>query len=275
MNLPRTVPSLLAPLLALAIAAALAGCQSDSSSKQAQPTPPAVIPKPPPLAEAPPAYRAQLHAEIAAGFYERGQMQVALQELDEAIKLDPKNAKIYNVYGLVYAVLGEDANAERNFQQALSLAPTDSEIRQNWGWYLCTHGKPRESIPEFEAAIRNPLYKSPDIALTNAGKCSIEIGDKRAGEEYLRRAMTINPNNVSASYNLALLLYRENRVEEARTLMRRVMATPNPAPDALYLGMCIERKAQDRVTEASYVQQLKTRYPESAEAKAIPPGTCQ
>ena len=63
------------------------------------------------------AYRAQLHAEIAAGFYERGQMDVALQELDEAVKLDPKNAKIYNVYGLVYAMLGEDAKAERNFQQ--------------------------------------------------------------------------------------------------------------------------------------------------------------
>ena len=61
--------------------------------------------------------RAQLHAEIAAGFYERGQMEVALQELEEAVKLDAKNAKIYNVYGLVYAVLGQDANAERNFQQ--------------------------------------------------------------------------------------------------------------------------------------------------------------
>jgi len=264
----------IARLALLVFAAALvAGCES-TSSKQAQPAPPPTIPKPPPLQEAPPAYRAQLHADIAAGFYERGQMQVALQELDEAIKLDPKNAKVYNVYGLVYAVLGEDANAERNFQQAIALAPSDSEIRQNWGWYLCTHGKPRESIPEFEMAIRNPLYKSPDVALTNAGKCSIEFGDNRAGEEYLRRAMTINPGNVSASYNLALLLYRESRVEEARTLMRRVMATPNPAPDALYLGMCIERKAGDRVTEASYVQQLKTRYPDSPEAKAIPPGNC-
>lgn len=261
--------------LALLVFAAVlvAGCES-TSSKQAQTAAPPTIPKPPPLQEAPPAYRAQLHAEIAAGFYERGQMQVALQELDEAVKLDAKNAKVYNVYGLVYAVLGEDANAERNFQQAIALAPSDSEIRQNWGWYLCTHGKPRESIPEFELAIRNPLYKSPDVALTNAGKCSIELGDNRAGEEYLRRAMTINPGNVSASYNLALLLYREGRIEEARTLMRRVMATPNPAPDALYLGMCIERKAADRVTEASYVQQLKARYPESPEAKAIPPGNC-
>ena len=269
-----TLARLVSILIAAAMAAVLAGCESTSSKQQAASAPPA-MPKPPPIQEAPPAYRAQLHAEIAAGFYERGQMEVALQELDEAVKLDAKNAKIYNVYGLVYAVLGQDANAERNFQQAIALAPTDSEIRQNWGWYLCTHGKPRESIPEFEQAIRNPLYKSPDIALTNAGKCSIEFGDNRRGEEYLKRALTINPGNIATAYNLALLMYREARLDEARLLMRRIMAAPNPAPDALYLGMCIERKASDRVTEASYVQQLKTRYPESPEAKAIPPGTCQ
>jgi type IV pilus assembly protein PilF len=256
-----------------AFAALVAGCESASKTPPTPPVP--QVPKPPPLQEAPPAYRAQLHAEIAAGFYERGQMQVAMQELEEAMKLDATNAKIYNVYGLVYAVLGEDGKAEQNFKQAVSLAPNDSEIRQNWGWYLCTHGKPRESIPEFEMAIKNPLYKSPDVALTNAGKCSIEFGDNRAGEAYLKRALTINPANISTVYNLALLMYRESRIEEARALMKRIMTAPNPAPDALYLGMCIERKASDRVTEASYVQQLKTRYPDSAEAKAIPPGTCQ
>lgn len=263
------------PLAVLAFAAvSLMGCESTSSSKQSTTSLP-VVPTPPPIQEAPAPYRAQLHAEIAAGFYERGQMDVALQELNQAVKLDPQNAKIYNVYGLVYATLGEDANAQRNFQQALAIAPNDSDIRQNWGWFLCTHGKPREAIPEFEQAVRNPLYKNPDVALTNAGKCSVEIGETRRADEYFKRALAINPVNIAAAYNLALLAYREGRIDEARAMIRRVMQVPNPAPDALYLGMCIERKAGDRSTEASYVSQLRNRYPESAEAKAIPAGTCE
>ena len=83
-------------LTAIALAALIvAGCESASKT----PAPPVVpqVPKPPPIQEAPAPYRAQLHAEIAAGFYERGQMQVAMQELEEATKLDPTNAKIYNV----------------------------------------------------------------------------------------------------------------------------------------------------------------------------------
>ena len=53
------------------------------------------------------------------------------------------------------------------------------------------------------------------------------------------------------------------------------MQQPTPPAEALYLGMCIERKLGDRSAEASYVSQLRNRFPDSAEAKAIPPGTCE
>ena len=268
----RRTPLLVLPLLAAL--ALLPGCES-TSSKQASAPAPAMPPPPPPAQEVPAPYRAQLHTEIAAGFYERGQMEVALQELAEAVKLDPRNARIYNVYGLVYAMLGQDANAQQNFLKAIELAPNDSEIRQNWGWFLCTHGRAKESIAEFEMAVRNPLYRTPDVSLVNAGKCSEVIGERKRAEEYFRRALQINPASSVAAYNLSLLTYREGRFDEARALMKRVMAQASPPPDALYLGMCIERKLGDGPSEASYVSQLRNRYPESAEAKAIPPGTCE
>jgi type IV pilus assembly protein PilF len=265
-------------LLAVPLLAALAlvaGCETTSSTKPASAPTPTMPAPPPPIQEAPAPYRAQLHTEIAAGFYERGQMEVALQELAEAVKLDPRNARIYNVYGLVYAMLGQDANAQQNFLKAIELAPNDSEIRQNWGWFLCTHGRAKESIAEFELAVRNPLYRTPDVSLVNAGKCSEAIGDRKRAEEFFMRALSINPGSGVAAYNLSLLAYREARFDEARALMKRVMAQNNPPAEALYLGMCIERKLGDRPSEASYVSQLRNRYPESNEAKAIPPGTCE
>ena len=252
----------------------LVGCETTSSSKPAAPQVP-VTPPPPPIQEAPAPYRAQLHTEIAAGFYERGQMDVALQELAEAVKLDPKNAKIYNVYGLVYAMIGEDAKAQQNFQQALELAPNDSEIRQNWGWYLCSHGRAKDSLQEFELAVRNPLYRTPDIALVNAGKCAAEIGENVRASDYFKRALAINPKSETAAYNLSLLAYRQGRLDEARALMKRISQLPNPPAEALYLGMCIERKLGDQASETSYISMLKNRFPESAETKAIATGGCE
>ena len=50
-----------------------------------------------PPQKAPPQVRAQLHTELAAGYYERGQMEVALEELNLAIKIDPTYAQAYNI----------------------------------------------------------------------------------------------------------------------------------------------------------------------------------
>ena len=277
---PSTRPNMNAALLRslalvalAAIVAALGGCGSTPANSNPPPAQPPQAPVKAP--EVSPKDRANLHAELGAGYYERGQMDIALQELNEAATLDPSNARVYNISGLVYAMLGENAKAEQSFQRALALAPQDSDIRHNWGWFLCNTGRPREAIPEFEQALRNPLYRSPDVAMVNAGRCSMAFGDNAAAESYFRRAQAFAPGNVGANYGLALLAYRGGRQDEARTWMKRLMQQPTPSPEVLYLGMCIERKGGDRVVETSYVAQLRNRYPDSAETKAISGGSCE
>jgi type IV pilus assembly protein PilF len=255
---------------AIAALFVLAACASRQPTPAPQPEPPPPVKQP----EVPLAQRSQIRTDLAAGYYERGQLDVALEELTEAIKLDPNNARAYNVFGLVYTMLGDNPKAEQSFQRALALAPQDSEIHHNWGWYLCSHGRARESIPEFELAIRNPLYRTPEVALINAGKCSASLGDTATAEAYFKRAFAVSPNNPQASYGLALLAYRSSRLDDARAWMKPVMLQANPAPEALYLGMCIEKKLGDRQAELSYVSQLRNRYPESAEVKSLPAGTC-
>jgi len=260
----------------LAAGLALAACQSNPLAPKPEPTPPVpqVQPATPPRIQQPdatPRQRAEAHAELAAGYYERLQMNVALEELEIAEKIDATYPRIHNLYGLVYATIGELPKAEASFRRALELAPNDSGTRQNWGWYLCTHGRARESIAEFEMAIRNPLYRTPEIALVNAGKCSAAIGDAAAADQYFRRALQLRANDAAAAYNLALLSYRGQRLQDARGLMRIVMQQTSPPPEALYLGMCVEQKLGDAQAEQSYALQLRNRYPDSAETKAIGP----
>jgi len=261
-----------AALFAVALTALLGACQSapSPSAPRAPEPPPPIKPQ-----EVSPKERAKLHADLGAGYYERGRMDVALEELNEAAALDPNEARIYDLYGLVYAMLGENAKAEQNFQRALSMAPQNSDIRHNWGWYLCSNGRPRESIPEFEMALANPLYKTPEVALVNAGRCSIAFNDYALADNFFRRAQLAAPNNPSAIYGLAVVAYRQGRIEDARGWVKRLTLQPPAPPEALYLGICIERKLADRGAEQSYTSQLRNRYPDSAEAKAITNGSCE
>ena len=258
--------------LVLAAALALAACASKGPTQPVTPPPDTTPIK---KEEATPQQRAAIRTELAAGYYERGQMDVALEELGAAKALDPAYPRLYNIYGLVYAMLGEKDKAEENFRQAITLAPNDSDIRANWGAYLCATGRAREALPELEQVLRDPLYRNPEIALINAGKCSVALGQTKSADDYFRRALTASPGNPTAAYNLALLAYREQRVGEARAWMRPVMQQAVPPPEALYLGMCIERKQGDREAERSYASQLRNRWPESPEAKALSSGTCE
>ncbi len=100
----------------VALVALVGSCASPPASAPAAQRPPDPLP-PVKSQEASPKDRAALHAELGAGYYERGRMDIALEELNEAVTLDPGNPQIYNYYGLVYAVLGENAKAEQNFQR--------------------------------------------------------------------------------------------------------------------------------------------------------------
>ncbi len=271
----------IAPVLSVMLAFILAACSSTetkpptdaAAAQRAQAAQQrASLPQPQPT---PPAVRARMHTDLAAGYYERGQMDIAIDELNLAVGLDANYAPAYNVYGLVYAVLGENAKAEQNFMRALELAPSDSDIHHNWGWYLCQHKREREALAQFDIAVRNPLYKSPEIALVNAGRCAITLGDMRLAESYFRRALVAQPGNALAGYGLALIAYKESRYTDARNWMKGVMQTTNPQPEVLYLGMCVERKLGDTQAELSYVSQMKNRYPDAAETKAIATEGCQ
>jgi type IV pilus assembly protein PilF len=264
---------LASPLLVVA-ALALAACASKGPAPQQAATP-APDTTPVKSQEVTPQERARIRTELAAGYYQRGQMDVALEELGNAKALDPGYSRIYDIYGLVYAMLGERAKAEENFRQALALAPDNAEIRENWGAYLCGTGRAREALPEFEQVLKDPLYRTPEIALINAGKCSAAVGDTKNAEEYLRRALSASPGNPTAAYNLALIAYRDKRMGEARAWMVPVMRQASPSPEALYLGLCIERKQGDREAERSYASQLKNRWPDSPETKAATGGACE
>ena len=261
------------PVLALLAACSSSETKPDAASQRAQAAQQRLAPPLP--QQTPPPVRARMHTDLAAGYYERGQMDIALDELNIAVALDLNYAQAYNVYGLVYSVLGEDAKAEQNFMRALDIAPNDSDIHHNWGWYLCQHKREREALAQFDIALRNPLYKTPEVALVNAGRCAITMGDMRLAETYFRRALVAQPGNALGGYGLSLIAYKEGRYPEARTWMKGVMQSNNPPPEVLYLGMCIERKLGDQQAELSYVSQMRNRFPDATETKAITTEGCQ
>lgn len=209
--------------------------------------------------------RARIHTELGALYYSQARMGVAIEELKVAIGADPDYGSAYNVLGLVYMELKDNDLARQNFERALRLTPDDSDVNNNFGWFLCQTGSPRDSIQYFLNAIRNSLYKTPQKAYYNAGLCAVRMGDLAQAEDYFQRALRIDPTMPSALMSLAQLYYRRGNFAESKSLISRFNKAAEPTAESLWLALRVERKLGDRVAEASLAAQLRRNFSPSRE----------
>jgi type IV pilus assembly protein PilF len=216
--------------------------------------------------------RARIHTELAAGYFELGNMGVALEEVTIAQQADSSYPPIYNVAALIYAALKDDWRAEENFSRALRLSPGDADINNNYGNYLCQRKREQEGIKHLLIAVQNPLYQTPERSLVNAGVCARRKGDDAAAQEFFQRAITVRPNQPQALYQLADLAFLANNFAAAQGYLRRLAQVAPGTADVLWLGLRVERKLGNAVAEASYAQQLRKNFPDSKEAAALQAG---
>lgn len=213
--------------------------------------------------------RARAHAELAAQYFQNKNMAVALEEVAIAIDADPGYAPAYSVRGMVQMFLKENDAADENFRKALSLAPGDPEISNNYGWFLCQSGREPESFRYFMAAVKNTLYQTPEKSLINAGICATRINDLKGAEDYYQKALAVGGNGQAVFLPLAQLEYRKGDFHEARHYLAEFHRTSVPTAESLWLGVRVERKLDNRSAENDLAGQLRRRFAESKEARDL------
>ena len=218
-----------------------------------------------------PKYRAKIHTELAAAYYQAGNMAVALDETRIALEADPESVQALSVRGLVHAQLKENAKAEDDFRRALKIAPKNPDVNNNYGWFLCEIGQPRQSIQYFLNALKDPLYETPEVAYANAGSCAMKAGDLDGAQNYLLEALRLSRNSAPATrYKLAELLYQRGNLDEAKVYLgEAIKAMEPPSAEALWLAVRLDRKLGNKAGEGNYASQLRGRYPTSKEYQAF------
>lgn len=214
------------------------------------------------------ATRARAHTELGAAYYQQGKMEIALEEFSHATKADPNYSLAYNGLGLVYAALGQDAEADASFKKSIQLAPGNSESHNNYGSYLCGHNRIDESIVQYLEAVKNPLYATPSIAYTNAGICSARKNDLKSAEMYLQRALQIEPLNHNAALSLAQIQLGRGDAQTAKISLQNALIV-GQSPEVLWEGIKISRALGDKDAESSYALQLRKQFPDSQQTQLL------
>jgi len=219
-----------------------------------------------------PRNRAKVHAELAALYYGRGSMAIALDELRIAASADPNYPLTYSMFGLVYMELRENRLAQENFERALRLSPNDPDINHNYGRFLCQTGRETDSIKYFLQAVRNPLYPAPWRSYSAAGQCSLRKDNVKDAEEFFLRSLRLEPDDPPALLYLGQIRYKQGNLDDARKLVSRYNKIGDPTAESIWLALRVERKLGERVAESSFANQLRRRFSGSREYQLLQRG---
>ena len=94
-----------------------------------------------------------VNTQLGLSYLQNGQLDLAWERLNTALKADPDYATAHNGIALVYDRLNEPVKAEEHFKTAIALNPADSAALTNYGAFLCQHDRVEEGEKYFEKAV--------------------------------------------------------------------------------------------------------------------------
>ncbi len=215
---------------------------------------------------------ARIRLELAEGYYQRGQPDVALGEIQHALAKDPQYVPAYTMQALIYMSLGQNDQAESSFRKALSLGPDNPDTLHNYGWFLCSRRRYQESFRMFRRALAVQGYRNVERTDLAFGVCQYRAGDLAGAEKTLRDGFALDPASPAVSTNLAMVQYLQREYSQAMFYIGRVNASSNASAQTLWLGVLIARKADDSAKATLWSQQLIQKFPDSREAIAAQQG---
>lgn len=192
-------------------------------------------------------YFTMAHYFMGNVYNDRGQnddWKIALQKYDDVKKLSPNYVQIHHQVGLLYLKKGEEARqagkeeealafwkrAMENFEKYRLIDPVYPQNYYQMGWiYLQLNQLEKAEELYAEATRRRPRQTLEGYI--NLGNVRYLLNKYPEAEEAFRKALELDPKNIVAMKNLAVLYGKTERKEEAIRLWYKLRELRPDDPD--------------------------------------------
>jgi tetratricopeptide (TPR) repeat protein len=149
-----------------------------------------------------------------------GQLEAAIDIYKSVMDKYPDNQTA--LFGLASAYQKNQQNdeAKRLYQELLAVAPNHKEALNNF-LVLITREAPEDALLQLQKMERVSPYFSPIPA--QIGMVYYRMGEYEQAERYLRKAISMTPDNLSYLYNLAIVSDHLNNHEQSISLYERLL----------------------------------------------------
>jgi len=196
-------------------------------------------------------------AAAAASYLGKNENLKAMRAAKAAIEKDPKDAEAHYLLGKAYLADKREEQAFRAFKSVSRLGITgrnipESEFRETIAILYSKFNEPEEALKEYVLLIKqhpeNPEY------YYRAGRLFFARNRSDLADQYLRKAVSLNPNEIRYHFELGVFFYLSKRIKEAGVEFEAVLKI-NPADGEalLYMGKIL-KDAKDYAGAIPYLE---------------------
>lgn len=211
-----------------------------------------------------------LYIQMAYNYLESKDYEKAMSSAKRALDIDENAPTALNVLAIIYQNQGEAEKARDTFIRALKEDVKYSDGHLSYGQFLLQQKENEAACAQFQMAAEDDFYSKRATAYFYLAACHKIRGDDAAAELALTRCLGLDPNYAQAMGMLASMKFEKQQYAEAKELFDRHVQTMRNAkqrlsPEALWLGIQLERVFNNPDAEASWALYLKNNYPYSKE----------
>ena len=212
---------------------------------------------------------ANVYLQLGVRYLNMNNLASAKENLELAIKADSDSVPAHIALAFLYEKLNKQDEARSHYDRALTLDPENLSLQNNFGRFLCDRREFDKGMALLVSASTNLLNDVPWMALTNAGRCQLAMGDKKSAENYFGKALQANANYAPALQEMQKLSYQNNDFKGARDYLERYLTVAQQSPDSLWIAIQTEGALGNSMLMKEYTEMLLEKFPFSNQAKQI------
>ncbi|MBI5216883.1 MAG: tetratricopeptide repeat protein [Ignavibacteriae bacterium] len=142
--------------------------------------------------------------------------------LERAIAINPKNADALSALGLVYDELKRHPDSDTMYERALRLSPNNSLVLNNYGYSLADRN---EQLERAETMLKKALEQQPNNQsyLDSMGWIYFRLGNYEEAERYIKKAIDLGTNSAVVFEHLGDVYAKMNQKEKAQEYWKKAL----------------------------------------------------
>lgn len=209
---------------------------------------------------------------FSLGIYHLSQEEYeqAIFYLNKSLELYPDNEQAYLALAEAYQKTNRPEKAEDALNQALAINPKDAKVYLSLGVIYFERGEYKRAASQFEEALKlispNPEVSNLlSLCYYNAGVEAYRADNKDAAISDFKKALKINPENIKAAQNLAVILFNKGKSEQAKEVIDKGLKVEPGDKNLLLLKAKICQKEKDWKGLLETLEILERYYPDDVD----------